>query len=236
VILSPHLDDAALSCGGLVAALAKQRSVEIWTIFSGAPLFGPYSPLADWFHGISGGWSGARLAWRRRREDVKACHLIGATPRHFAWFDAVYRFGSTGEPLYHDTRQESWNSQEDALVTAIAGALRRKLSFEDLVIAPLGIGQHVDHLILRSAAQHLELPELAYYVDVPYIRKFPEELYTRTSGLEKHPYQISEEDKSAWIRSVMAYKTQIRMLEDAVGSLEALITDLRESGNLCLYQ
>jgi LmbE family N-acetylglucosaminyl deacetylase len=236
IILSPHLDDAALSCGGLAAELAGITPVEVWTIFAGAPVFGPYSPLARWFHDISGGSSGARLASKRRREDIKACRVISAKPRHFKWFDAVYRRTSSGEPLYQNSRQVTWHPEDDIVVATIAAALLKNLRFDDVLLVPLGIGLHVDHLIVRAAAERLDRLDLTYYVDVPYIRTYPQELAAQTSGMTKQLYRISPRYTSAWIASVMAYETQIKMLEEAVGSLPSLITELSESGMLSLYK
>ncbi len=103
IILSPHLDDGVLSCGGLAAALRPKAPVSIWTIFSAAPFRGPWSPAAMWLHGVSGGTTGSRLASRRRREDREACRLLGADYQHFNFKDAPYWKGRGVEFYYQDT-------------------------------------------------------------------------------------------------------------------------------------
>jgi hypothetical protein len=167
---------------------------------------------------------------------VKACRAIGAKPRHFAWFDAAYRRTSSGDPLYQNSRQARWDPKEEALVDTIAASIQKNLLVGDTLLVPLGIGLHVDHLIVRSAAERLDRPDLNYYIDVPYIQTYPQELEVRASGMVKKPYRIAPQQTSAWIDSVMAYGTQIRMLEEAVGSLPTLIAGISESGILGLYQ
>ncbi len=53
VYLSPHLDDAALSCGGAIARhVAAGQRVLVVTICSAVPKArGSINPLADEFHG-----------------------------------------------------------------------------------------------------------------------------------------------------------------------------------------
>jgi LmbE family N-acetylglucosaminyl deacetylase len=47
IYLSPHFDDAVLSCGGLIFEQARQGiPIEIWTIFAGNPPPGPLSMFA----------------------------------------------------------------------------------------------------------------------------------------------------------------------------------------------
>jgi len=51
VFLSPHLDDAVLSCGGFIFELIqKGERVEICTICAGDPPPGELSPLAEMLH------------------------------------------------------------------------------------------------------------------------------------------------------------------------------------------
>ena len=51
IYLSPHFDDAVLSCGGLIRAQSQEGlAVEIWTIFAGDPPPGPLSEFALKIH------------------------------------------------------------------------------------------------------------------------------------------------------------------------------------------
>lgn len=223
IFLSPHLDDAVLSCGGLIAALRKQAKVEIWTFFSGAPFRGPYSAGAMWLHRASGGSTGIRLVHRRMREDSAAARLLGAQCRHFMWQDAVYRTAADGTFLYSELRSRLGQHDGDRLLPQMLRSLRRRVSSGDVLLVPLAIGGHVDHHVVQRAGEMLGHPSLFYYPDVPYVDMFPEELVQQTNALRSVPYRIDADDVRAWIAAVQCYTTQIRMLEEAAGPLPDLI-------------
>ena len=51
IYLSPHFDDAVLSCGGLIwEQVRRGERVEIWTVCAGAIPPGPLSPFAAELH------------------------------------------------------------------------------------------------------------------------------------------------------------------------------------------
>ena len=51
IYLSPHLDDAVLSCGGLIwEQVQLGERVEIWTIFAGDPPAEMLTPFAEELH------------------------------------------------------------------------------------------------------------------------------------------------------------------------------------------
>lgn len=235
VILSPHLDDAVLSCGGLIAALRNKVRVEIWTLFSSAPFRGPYSPVARWLHGVSGGSTGSRLVWRRRSEDRAAGRLLGARCRHFMWQDAVYRKASDGSFLYVETQVPDWHHDDDRLLREMIESLRTRVSEDDVLLVPLAIGGHVDHLIVRRACEELGHAPLFYYPDVPYVQSYSEELVSRTNTLRSVRYEIGEEELRDWISGVKCYATQVPMLEEAAGPLSDLIERRAAGRGLELY-
>ncbi|MRR32548.1 PIG-L family deacetylase, partial [bacterium] len=99
IYLSPHLDDAVLSCGGMIAEQASGGdSIQIWTICAGAPPAGRLSPFARKLHQR---WGTGRDAIKvRRLEDRAACQRLGAVSRHFPIPDCIYRQDPiTGRPL-----------------------------------------------------------------------------------------------------------------------------------------
>lgn len=76
IYLSPHLDDAALSCGGLVwmQAQAGER-VEIWTMCAGDP---PEGRLSDYAQAHHERWGlGREAVAARREEDARSCNILG---------------------------------------------------------------------------------------------------------------------------------------------------------------
>src|SRR5512145_2891689 len=104
IYLSPHLDDAVLSAGGLIYDQTHSGiPVEIWTFMCGDPQLGDdISPFAQVQH-FMWGFPSAEAAIRgRREEDRNAAAILGAKAVHFDFLDCIYRRGEDGEWLYSD--------------------------------------------------------------------------------------------------------------------------------------
>ena len=102
VYVSPHLDDAVFSCGGLIARqTARGDEVVVVTVFAGDPPVGELTPFAYELHRRWGG-EGSPMGLRRA-EDLVACGRVGASVVHLPLPDAVYRRSNQGEPLYPDS-------------------------------------------------------------------------------------------------------------------------------------
>src|SRR5512141_1171065 len=101
IYLSPHLDDAALSAGGLIYEQTQAGvPVEIWTFMSGIPDLTEYSPFAQLLH-FQWGFANAEETFRaRREEDLSAAKILGAKNVHFDFWDCIYRRDKNGEWLY----------------------------------------------------------------------------------------------------------------------------------------
>lgn len=170
--LSPHLDDAVLSCGGQLHDLARSGGrVLVVTVMAGdAPA--ELSPLAAELHRT---WSldSSDVMDARRREDAEACAALGVDFRHLDFTDALYRRDpQSGAPLYPSLGSlfRRRRPEDDALVDEVAGRLAA-LPEAERVVAPLGAGRHVDHLLVRSAAERVfGTGGLELYEDYPYAR------------------------------------------------------------------
>src|SRR4051794_20848991 len=92
IYLSPHLDDAALSCGGAIARHANDGArVLVVTLCTAAPPpEGPFSTLAQAEHR---GWglAPAEVISTRLREDDLALARLDADPYRAGLLDAIYR-------------------------------------------------------------------------------------------------------------------------------------------------
>lgn len=166
VILSPHLDDAALSCGALLHALQGVSTIVV-TLCSGNPpaLAGSPGPPRR-------GHVSPRI---RRREDIAAMRSIQADFVHLSFPDAIYRRSAAGKLIYR-TARERWVAPrpDDALYIDELFQLLRRICLDlgsILLISPMGIGDHVDHQITARVA--LKLAEggarLLFYEDFPYV-------------------------------------------------------------------
>lgn len=176
IYLSPHLDDAAYSCGGRIfTQTAAGQSVLIVTVMAGDPPSGPFSEFARLHHER---WQlVADAAAGRRAEDVAACRILGADCLHWQVPDCIYRLHpETAEPLYV-TRDDIFGAVHPAewelqarLSQQMAG-----LPNHGQLFTPLTAGHHVDHQIVRAAAEHRFGTDLLYYEDYPYAQ-LPEAL------------------------------------------------------------
>jgi LmbE family N-acetylglucosaminyl deacetylase len=211
VYLSPHLDDAAFSCGGLAwEQVQAGQSVEIWTICAGDPPEGPLPAFAQELHAR---WkTGPEASTARRAEDLAACAQLGVSARHFAWPDCIYRrLPGSGKPLIHERDElfQPLNPAEAGLIEEVANRLARELPARARLVSPLAMGGHVDHRLARAAAEHLSRP-LWYYADFPYVVGDNLKL-EQWLGEDWRPLRraISAAGLSAWQAAVAAHASQM---------------------------
>ncbi len=181
--LSPHFDDAVFSCGGQIAQLTRRGvAVAIYTVMGGDPPAG-FVPtaLTDTLHARWGCGTAAEEALAARRaEDRAAATLLGASIRFGCFADAIYRVSKeSGEPLYTSDAAIFGEIHPDDPATPEALtetflAVHGRLSPEVTLYAPLGVGHHVDHQLVRAMALRLaaqfRLSELYFYEEFPYAR------------------------------------------------------------------
>ncbi|GAB4541275.1 MAG: PIG-L family deacetylase [Anaerolineales bacterium] len=210
IYLSPHLDDAALSAGGWIYDQTRAgASVEIWTLLAGTPR-GALSPLAEMLHAQWGIADPSELICARRSEDERAAQILGATPVYFDFLDCIYRTGKDGAWLYGDIFVPP-HADEDGLPAQIAEAIAARLRPDDRVLCQLGIGAHIDHTLIRRAAEALRRP-LWYTADIPYLFRAPEALAALSGSLAETLQPISAEGVAAWQRAAAAYDSQLDSL------------------------
>jgi len=210
IYLSPHLDDVALSCGGLVWEQVQDgNKVSIWTICAGDPPTDTYSDFAKSFHERWGAvvWAVAT----RRAEDIVSCARLGAVHRHFPIPDCIYRVDpQSGKPLYLSEEDlfGGLHPSEGFLVERVRDLIREQLPTQVNLVCPLTIGRHVDHLLTRAAAEQLGIL-LWYYADYPYIERLDARDMALFEGMESTLYPISEAGLQAWQDAVAAHASQI---------------------------
>jgi len=225
VYLSPHLDDVAFSCGGLVwEEVQSGDQVEIWTLCAGHPPDEEYSSFVQLMHHA---WGLERdVVARRRQEDIEACERLGAVPRHFQIPDCIYRRSpEDGSWLYtyEDALFGGLEPVEMELVDELQSQLREELHGVDCVIAPLGIGNHVDHELTRKAVRDLDLP-VYYYADYPYVREEINqsllELMAGSEDWQRKHHPISREAVAAWQEASACYQSQIHIFWNNLQELQ----------------
>lgn len=169
IYLSPHFDDAVLSCGGQIAARTRAgEAVLVVTLAAGVPE-GPLSGLA---RGLHTGWDRADLFATRREEDCRACGLLGAEWLHIPVPDGLYRrHPGTGEPFYPTLRHLFGTVHPSDTAGHDWMAALQELPPAGRVVAPLGVGGHADHRLVRHAAAAVFGQALWYYEDFPYSKR-----------------------------------------------------------------
>ncbi len=218
VYLSPHLDDAVWSCGGGIARQASQGAgVSVLTVCAGdPPPDPPDTPL------VRDLLVRSVPVTQRRAEDREALALLGARAVHLDVPDCVYRRESGGgRPLYPRTEAlfGPLHPKEQPLVDEVVARLRRLEPLSGvIVLIPLAVGHHVDHQLVRAAAERWGAPggQIAYYEDFPYAEsdwaleavmfEHPQtELVSRLVRLD--PDQLARKQRAA-----ACYRSQVALL------------------------
>lgn len=231
VYLSPHLDDAVLSCGGAIHhhAAAGEKVLAI-TIFAGEFEGADPPPFALVQHGYWG--NPPRPMALRRAEDMAALTLLGAAALHLDYLDAVYRADPSGlwmytdldtllgevhpgDPIYHDGAV--------GLADRLASLISPQAA--SLIYAPLGAGRHVDHQLVHLTARNLlgKGYRVVFYEDYPYAVQ-PGALETALADANAGSWQfgaipLDAADLTAKVSAVGYYRTQMGVL---FGSAETM--------------
>jgi LmbE family N-acetylglucosaminyl deacetylase len=144
VILSPHLDDAVLSCWHL---LTQPEEVTVINVFAGIPS----RSAPAWWDRYTGATDSAERVQQRVGEDRRALALAGRAPVNLDLLDAQYR--AAEQPIDPPTGQ---------IVAVIEPGTE--------IYAPAAFGGHPDHLLVRAAALELRAQGYAVslYADLPH--------------------------------------------------------------------
>jgi LmbE family N-acetylglucosaminyl deacetylase len=229
IYLSPHFDDAVLSCGGLIRQQVDGgQRVEIWTVCAGPIPAGPLPPFAAELHTRWG--TGLLSVEARRAEDEAACGILGAAGRYFSLPDCIYRrLPDSGAPLVNqnDDLWRPYPPAEAALVDQICDWLRQGLAGQPSgsvhLAAPLSVGGHVDHRLARAGAEQLGLP-LWYYADYPYAaQKGFEPRQWLGPGRRAYGRAITPAGLAAWQAGVAAYVSQLSTFWSGPDEMRAAI-------------
>ena len=139
--------------------------------------------------------------------------MVGAKAVHFDFLDCIYRRGKNGEFLYPDTFIGS-NPAEADLPAQVAQTMIAWLKPDDFVIAQLAVGGHVDHLVVRRAAELLHR-SIAWIADIPYLLNDPDDLAPKTAGMKDSTQPVSEAGLKVWQDAIEIYASQFSTLFDS---------------------
>lgn len=221
IALSPHLDDAALSCGGLLTALRGVISRLVVTIACGDPM-----PRDNGGKRRARNRRGHVAPALRRAEDARAMHAIECDFVHLGFSDCVFRRSPTsGDLIYRDARARWAGAGFDdvAHVEELYLVLRRLTQNMGrvIVLSPMSIGFHVDHAICARVAMRLAGggTTLLFYEDFPYVAMSHDEkghdspaAAMARLGLEETERYAVAFDVQEKMELIATYETQLDVL------------------------
>lgn len=239
IYLSPHLDDAIFSCGGLIWEQAQAgESPQIWTICAGDPPPGELPPFAQSLHTRWG--TGPETVAQRRAEDLAACTLLGVEHRWFDVPDCIYRRDpQDDQPMYASGAAifGSLHPADERLRAQLTEQLADLLPEDARLLAPLTIGNHVDHQLGRLAAETLGRP-LYFYADFPYVVNNEHVVGFRLpAGAKGQIYPVSKQGLAAWQQAVAGYASQLETFWRDKAHMEQAVSDYHQRvGGLELWR
>jgi LmbE family N-acetylglucosaminyl deacetylase len=223
LVLSPHLDDAALGCWSVLDD--PECPAQVVNVFAGVP------PV-----GTRGGWDAqcgvpdsTEMVHRRRAEDERALAVAGVAPIHLEFLDGQYL-------------------DEARDIETIAAAVKLAVPRWSALYAPAGSGgfvhiigtagltlaPHPDHEAVRAVALELERADAPtfFYAELPYSiadgrpERWAEAIDDFTPALERAvsrplrltPNELSDEALERRIEALAHYETQLPRVEEGVGS------------------
>lgn len=241
IYLSPHLDDAVFSAGGLIYDQVRSGiPVEIWTFMCGYVPEEDVSPFARLIHEQWGFSSAAETVRRRREEDKNAAAILGAGTVHFDFPDCIYRRGADGRGAWLYSAVAVPPRPEDGWIPPqIAQTISAHLQPDDVLVCQLALGSHVDHVLVRQGAELVGRP-LLYDLDVPYVLYHWAELEQKSAGMRETVHPVTEAGLNRWQAAALEYKSQITGLGEVFNTPQKVQTSIQayraEQGGLRLLQ
>jgi LmbE family N-acetylglucosaminyl deacetylase len=228
LFLSPHMDDAVLSCGGLIAQLIQAgESVIVFTIMAGA--VPPDTPMTPFIKEHFERWDLVPdPVPGRRQEDKNAIGVLGCSVCFGDVPDALYRTDGQGTLLYPDLDRLFGAIHPADPVMARADEITARFQPATTIYAPLGAGHHVDHQAIRNIvlAWLKKQPQVAvfFYEEYPYSANDTETIIQTARDELRHPthpviHPLGDTMLDAKINAIACYQSQISTFWDSIPAM-----------------
>ncbi len=215
--VSPHLDDAAFSVGGTLAALAAAgHEVTVVTCFTrSVPDPQGFALACQTDKGL-----GPEVDYLavRRAEDTAAMALLGAEQVHLDLLEAPHRGYDSAPDLFAGVHpgDEVWRDVAAALTGLTA----------DVWLGPQGLGSHVDHLQVQRAVAGLRRPT-AWWRDSPYVLRAPDARPGADLPCGLTPVELPQ-DRARRADACACYATQLGFQFGGVDAMREALAALPE--------
>ena len=210
IYLSPHFDDAAFSCGGVIwEQVQTGDQVSILTVCAGEP---PPAPISKYAQSLHTRWqTGTNAVKVRKDENRHSCQILGARAINLAIPDVIYRRSPIdGLPICMSDADLTAELQavETPIIETLKDELVKNIPKDCEIVSPLALGGHVDHRLVRSAVELLGRP-VKYYADFPYSADLDSSQIDLEMGMHHDLHPISRKSLETWQSSIAAHASQI---------------------------
>lgn len=165
LFVAPHPDDICFSLGALASKVTCPK--HLLSVFT----------VSAW---SEPSWTGGRdqesVTEAKRSEDMQFASATGFEYHAAGLPDPSVRRVPTGRGAVYDTRYKS--GDEGVFQARVERAILRLMDRHefDVLVGPMGLGAHIDHLIVNAAVRSVlrKRPVFGvYYEDLPYANKLP---------------------------------------------------------------
>lgn len=238
LFLSPHLDDVVLSCASFITSLIKKKhNVLVLSIFTKSTAEKNTKFTKNYLK-KSGFTNEINFFRFRHKEDKKALNFLKCQFKHLNFTDAawrqkinlslletfllkIYPFTSFIYPRDKDIFSGKIKDNIKYLKNIEIRIKKIIKQFNNYsLFIPLGIGKHVDHLIIKKIGEQLN-NNVIYYEDFPYNYDFSQKYYKKNLinqiTKKEHLKIILKEENINWktkVKAIKFYKSQFRVLFD----------------------
>ncbi|MHA1797431.1 MAG: PIG-L deacetylase family protein [Candidatus Helarchaeota archaeon] len=161
IIFSPHCDDTALSLGGAIQNDLIERDILVCDVFS----------VSNYTIMQQGTGNPKEVTKVRNEEEKRVMELLGASFELWGYPEPLLREEYT---QLEDIFNPEGNPKSDKLYNKIESRIKRicKSNHNAKIFFPMGIGYHIDHLIVASIGLNILRENhglrIYFYEDQPY--------------------------------------------------------------------
>jgi glycosyltransferase involved in cell wall biosynthesis len=228
--VSPHLDDAAFSAGGLISYLAKKTKVYVITAFTEAGIDKHSLSAIAYVRKCGFNVSEIKKFFTlRKKEDKELFENLGVNSIHLGFYDALWRkkknlsivervlsfILSDFRYIYPTHRLHAGKGKifdSDLLnLENLQKRLKETIGSgkDKYVFCPIGLGNHVDHIMVKTACTKT-FENVLYWEDAPYnLYNKTDQFLAKRDGLVSAVFSKNQTERKSMYP---AYKTQFGKL------------------------